>query len=271
MLVYVGILVIVPLAVVTWRALKPGLGAFWSAISDAQAVSAFRLTAEIALWAVALNLVFGVGTAILLTRYRFVGKRLLSALIDLPLAVSPIVVGVALVLVYGPSSHWFGSTLVSHGIKIIFAVPGMVLVTTFVSLPLILREIVPVLQQEGIDQEQAARVLGANAVQRFHRIILPTIRPALSYGIVLGLARSIGEFGAVAVVSGNVSGATQTQTVTLAISERIQQFEPGGFQLAFILVLITVAAILIVGMRRSGPHGDSKKSRTVSTEEKVPS
>lgn len=249
-LAYVVVLVLVPLVLVTWRALSPGFGAFWSAVSDDQAVSAIKLTVEIAVLAVALNLLFGVGTAILLCRYRFVGRRLLSALIDLPLAVSPIVVGVALVLVYGPTSGWFGSGLAAHGIQIIFAMPGMVLATTFVSMPLILREIVPVLQAEGIDQEQAARVLGANAWQRFRRITLPTIRPALAYGIVLGLARSIGEFGAVAVVSGNVSGAQQTQTVPLVISERVQQFEPGAYQLAFVLILVTVAAIVIVSLRR---------------------
>jgi sulfate/thiosulfate transport system permease protein len=166
---------------------------------------------------------------------------------------------VALVLVYGPSSGWFGGTLAAHGIKIIFAVPGMVLATTFVSMPLILREVVPVLQEEGIEQEQAARVLGANAWQRFRRITLPTIRPALAYGIVLGLARSIGEVGAVAVVSGNVSGAGQTQTVPLVISERVQQFEPGSYQLAFVLILVTVAAIVIVSLRRG--HSSARPGR----------
>jgi sulfate/thiosulfate transport system permease protein len=266
-LAYVGVLVLVPLVLVTWRALSPGVGAFWSAISDDQAVSAFKLTAEIAVLAVLVNLVFGVGTAILLARYRFFGKGLLSALIDLPLAVSPIVVGVALVLVYGPSSGWFGGTLAAHGIKIIFAVPGMVLATTFVSMPLILREVVPVLQEEGIEQEQAARVLGANAWQRFRRITLPTIRPALAYGIVLGLARSIGEFGAVAVVSGNVSGAGQTQTVPLVISERVQQFEPGSYQLAFVLILVTVAAIVIVSLRRG--HSSARPGRQRPEEAQV--
>jgi sulfate transport system permease protein len=257
-LLYVAVIVLVPLVVVTWRTFEPGLGAFWSAISNQQAVSAFKLTAEVSLAAVALNLVFGVGTALLLVRYRFPGKRLLNALIDVPLAVSPIVVGVALVLVYGPTHGWFGTTLASHGIDIIFKVPGLILATTFVSMPLILREIVPVLQEEGIDQEQAATVLGANAWQRFRRITLPTIRPALAYGIVLGLARSIGEFGAVNVVSGNTSGANSMQTVPLVIAERVQQFEPGANQLSFVLVLITIAAIFIVGLRR--PKHASKTS-----------
>jgi sulfate transport system permease protein len=250
-LLYVGVLVLVPLVVVTWKAWSPGVSAFWSAISSPEALTAFRLTAEVALAAVALNAVFGVGVALLLTRHRFPGRRLLSALADLPLSVSPIVVGLALVLVYGPVDGWFGHGLHDAGFDIIFALPGMILATTFVSLPLILREVVPVLAEEGTEQEQAARVLGANAWQRFVRITLPTIRPALLYGLVLSLARSIGEYGAVLVVSGNVSGAGQTQTVPLLVSERVQQLEPGAYQLAFLLILVTVLAIVLVFLRRS--------------------
>jgi len=249
-LIYVAVLVLVPLIVITWKTVRPGPSAFWSAISSEQAVTAFRLTAEIALAAVALNTVFGVGLALLIARYRFPGRRLLSALADLPISVSPIVVGLALVLVYGPVDGWFGKGLHDAGIDIIFAVPGMILATTFVSLPLILRELVPVLLEAGTEQEQAARVLGANARQRFVRITVPIIRPALMYGIVLSLARSIGEFGAVLVVSGNVSGAGQTQTVPLLVSERVQQLEPGSYQLAFLLIMVTVLAIVLVSLRR---------------------
>ena len=249
-LLYVAILVVVPLVVVTWKAWSPGVSAFWSAISSHQAVTAFRLTAEVSLAAVAVNALFGVGLALLLTRHRFPGRRLLSALADLPLSVSPIVVGLALVLVYGPIDGWFGKGLHDAGIDIIFAVPGMILATTFVSMPLILREVVPVLTEAGIDQEQAARVLGANSWQRFVRITLPTIRPALLYGLVLSLARAIGEYGAVLVVSGNVSGAGQTQTVPLLVSERIQQLEPGAYQLAFLLIVITILAIVLVSLWR---------------------
>jgi sulfate transport system permease protein len=256
-LAYVAILVLVPLVVVTWKTVSPGPAEFWSAISSHQAVTAFRLTAEISLAAVALNTVFGVGLALLLTRYRFPGRRVLSALADLPISVSPIVVGLALVLVYGPVDGWFGTDLHKAGIEIIFAVPGMILATTFVSLPLILRELVPVLTEAGIEQEQAARVLGANAWQRFLRITIPIIRPALLYGIVLSLARSIGEFGAVLVVSGNVSGTGQTQTVPLLVSERIQQQEPGSYQLAFLLIVVTVLAIVLANLRRGERESDS--------------
>jgi sulfate transport system permease protein len=247
---YVGVLVVLPLGVVCWRTVRQGGSAFWSAISSPQAVEAFRLTAIVAGSAVLLNVLFGVGTALLLTRYRFPGKRLLNTLIDIPISVSPIVVGLALVLVYGPTSGWFGSSLHSAGINVIYAVPGMVLATTFVSLPLVLREIVPVLEEEGLEQEQAARVLGASAVQRFVRITLPTIKWALAYGVVLSIARSIGEFGAVKVVSGNISGSGQTQTATLYVDERVEQLESGAYQVSLVLIAVAVLAIVIVSVIR---------------------
>jgi sulfate transport system permease protein len=246
---YVAVLVLAPLVVVSWETFRPGWSTLWSAISDGQALAAYRLTVEVAAAAVALNAVFGVGLALLLTRYRYPGRRLLSALADLPISVSPIIVGLALVLVYGPVNGWFGRGLHGVGVDIIFAMPGMILATAFVSLPLILREVVPVLTEEGIDQEQAARVLGASAWQRFCRVTVPTIRPALLYGVVLSLARSIGEFGAVLVVSGNVSGAGQTQTVPLVVAERVQQFEPGAYQLAFVLIVVTVLAIVLAFLK----------------------
>jgi len=254
---YVALLVLAPLVVVSWETFRPGWSTLWSAISDDQALAAYRLTVEVAVAAVALNAVFGVGLALLLTRYRYPGRRLLSALADVPISVSPIVVGLALVLVYGPINGWFGQGLHKAGIDIIFALPGMILATAFVSLPLILREVVPVLAEAGVDQEQAARVLGATAWQRFCRITVPTIRPALLYGVVLSLARSIGEFGAVLVVSGNVSGAGQTQTIPLVVAERVQQFEPGAYQLAFVLIVVTVLAIVLAFLK----HDSSEKHR----------
>lgn len=247
---YVGILVVVPLFVVMYRTLADGGSAFWDAITSDDAITAFRLTFEISIAAVAINTVFGVGVALLITRYRFWGRRLLGPLTDLSVSVSPIVVGLALVLVYGPLNGWFGKGLAQNGFQIIYALPGMIMATAFVAMPLVLREVVPVLEEEGIDQEQAAKVLGASALQRFRRITLPTIRPALAYGIVLSLARCIGEFGAVKVVSGNVSGVGQTMTVPLLIDQRSEQFEPGAYQLAFVLILITVLAILAAQIRR---------------------
>ena len=249
-LIYVFVLVVIPMGVITTRTLRQGLGAFWAAISSPQAVSAFRLTATVTVWAVVLNTIFGVGVAILLTRYRFPGKRLMSALIDIPIAISPIVVGLALVLVYGPYNGWFGKSLHSAGFEVIYAVPGMVLATVFVSLPLVLREVAPVLEEEGLDQEQAARVLGASAWQRFRRITIPTIKWALSYGIVLSIARSIGEFGAIKVVSGDISGTGQTQTATLLVDERIEQLEPGAYQVSMVLIAVAVLAIILVSLIR---------------------
>jgi len=241
---YVGVLVLAPLIVVSRRTFRDGGAAFWSAISSPDAVHAFQLTALVTAFAVAANTVFGIGVALLLARYRFPGRRLLSILIDLPVSVSPVVVGLALVLVYGPVDGWFGPTLSSAGVQVVYATPGIVLATTFVSLPLIVRELVPVLEEEGLDQETAARSLGANARQRFLRITLPTVKWALAYGVVLSLARSIGEFGAVRVVSGDVIG--QTQTSTLLVADRAEQFDPGSYQVA--LVMIGFAALCIVAI-----------------------
>jgi sulfate transport system permease protein len=251
-LAYVAVLVLVPLVVITERAFAPGLGAFWAAISSSQAVTAFRLTIEVAVTSTLLGTVFGIGLGLLLARYRFVGRRVLGVLADLPIAVSPVVAGLAIVLVYGHQG-WFGPALENAGIDVVYAVPGMILATTFVSLPLVLREVVPVLEELGTDTEQAARTLGAGPWTTFRRITLPSIRPALTYGVVLALARGIGEFGAVAVVSGNVSGTGQTQTVTLVVAERITQLEPGAFQLAFVLIIVTVAALVTASqLRRKG-------------------
>lgn len=258
-LVYVAVLVAAPLVVVAWRTVEQGAGQFWDTISSPQAVAAFRLTAIVAGSAVVLNVVFGVGVALLLTRYRFPGKRLLNLVIDLPVSVSPIVVGLALVLVYGPRDGWFGAALANNGLHVIYAVPGMVLATAFVSLPLVIREVVPVLLNEGVDQEQAARVLGASAPQRLWRITLPTVKWALAYGIVLSLARSIGEFGAVQVVSGNVSGSGQTQTATLLVHEKVQQLLPGAYQVSVVLIAIAVAAIVAVSLIR--PKESPRRAR----------
>jgi sulfate/thiosulfate transport system permease protein len=247
-LLYVGILVVVPLALVFQRTIADGADAFWDAISTPDAVHAFKLTAQIALIATAINTVFGVGMALLLTRYRFPGRRFLNVLLDVPVSVSPIVVGLALVLVYGPTQGWFGPSLSNAGLQVIFALPGMILATCFVSLPLVMREIIPVLAEEGLDQEVAARSLGANAWQRFVRITLPTIRWALAYGVVLSLARSIGEYGAVRVVSGDVIG--QTQTATLRVGDLAEQGEPGAYQISLVLVLFAILCIVGISLLR---------------------
>ena len=249
-LAYLGILVLLPLGMIVSKVAGDGWQRFVDAVTSEAALTAYRLTAEVSLIAVVLNTLFGVGLALLLARYRFRGGRLLSTLTDLPVSVSPIVVGLALVLVYGPVDGWFGKSLANAGIHVIYSLPGMALATTFVSLPLVLREVLPVLQEEGTEMEQAAKVLGASAWQQFVRITLPTIRPALAYGVVLSLARSLGEFGAVRVVSGGISGAGQTQTVTLLIEDKYTQLEDGTYQLALVLVAVTIAAIAVTSLRR---------------------
>lgn len=245
---YVTILVLLPLSVMLYRTFQHGLAAFFSSITGASAVHALTLSLEVAVAAVVINTVFGVGIALLLTRYCFPGRRALSALIDLPVSVSPVIVGLALILVYG-AGGWLGSTLSRLGVQVIFALPGMVLATCFVSLPLVVREVVPVLEEIGLDQEQAARSLGAGPWQRFRRITLPSIRWALAYGVVLSLARALGEYGAVRVVSGDISG--KTQTLPLLADERFQGFdESGAYAVAFVLVAIAVACIVVVALLR---------------------
>jgi sulfate transport system permease protein len=249
---YVGILVIVPLALLVWRALAPGLGSFVTAITDPLTVHAFALTAEVAGIAVVLNTVFGVGVALLLVRYEFRGKRALSALIDLPVSVSPIVVGLALILVYG-SAGWLGGTLSNLGIQIIFSVPGMVLATMFVSLPLVTRAVVPVLEQLGNDQEQAAASLGAHSLSQFWRITLPGIRYALATGIVLCLARCVGEFGAVLVVSGNIQGQTETATLRIDNLYETSLNPDAAYAITLVLVAAAILAIVVAAWLRHNP------------------
>jgi sulfate/thiosulfate transport system permease protein len=243
---YVLMLVLAPVIVVLWRTFSEGVSAFVDALSSDNTIAALRLTAEVATISVVINTVFGVGVGMLLARYEFPGKRILDVLIDLPVSVSPIVVGLALILVYGSDTGWFGGFLDSIGFQVIFATPGIALATTFVSLPLVLREVVPVLVEAGTDQEQAARSLGANAWQRFWRITLPTIRWALAYGVVLSVARSVGEFGAVKVVSGNVIG--QTQTLTTEVDGLAEQFEPGYYQISLVLIAISVICITVISL-----------------------
>jgi sulfate/thiosulfate transport system permease protein len=244
---YLFLLVIWPIALVVQATFSGGVGPVLDALSQPDVLFAFQLTLVVAFWAVVINTVFGVGISLLLVRYTFPGRRALSALVDLPLSVSPVVVGLALLLVYGQTG-WIGGALESVGLQVIYAPPGIILATAFVSLPLVIRELVPVLTEIGTDQEQAARSLGASPWQAFWRITLPAIKWALLYGVVLSLARSLGEFGAVKVVSGGV--AFRTQTATLLVEERYQQFGADNttvaYAAAFVLTLIAVIALLIV-------------------------
>jgi sulfate transport system permease protein len=241
---YVGGLVLVPVLVILYRTFHPGLAAFLDALKDPNAQHAFQVTAIVAGSAVVINTVFGIAVALLLARYRFPGRRLLSAFIDLPIAVSPIVVGLALVLVFG-TTGWFGPFLERNGVPVIGAKPGMILATAFVSLPLVVRAIVPVLEQTGMDQEQAAASLGANALDRFRRITLPTIRVALTYGVVLSLARCIGEYGAVLVVSNNIEGVTETAPLRISNLVENEQNTTSAYAVTFVLMMIAFVAILV--------------------------
>ena len=247
-LAYLLFLLVLPVGVICWRTFENGIGPVWASLTAPSAVHAFQVTLQVAIPAVLANTVFGVGVAILLVRHRFVGRRVLDALVDLPLAVSPVVVGLALILVYGsftPIGGWFSA----RGIDIIFSIPGMVLATIFVSLPLVVRAIAPVLEEIGIEQEQAAWTLGATSWQAFRRVTIPAIRWALAYGMVLALARSLGEYGAVAVVSGNLVG--QTQTLTLFVQERFSNFDQqSAYAASFALALIAVATLLLINLLR---------------------
>jgi sulfate transport system permease protein len=245
---YVGTLVALPVGLIAWRTFAHGVGPVWRDLSSGDARHALEITAIVALLSVGANTIFGVGAALLLVRHRFPGRRLLDAVIDLPLAVSPVVVGLALVLVYGKRSG-VGGWLAVHGIKVIFALPGMVLATVFVSLPLVVREVGPVLEEIGVEQEQAAWTLGASGRQAFRRITLPAVRWALVYGVVLTLARALGEYGAVAVVSGRLVG--KTQTATLFVEERYQNFDqPAAYAMAFALGAVAVVILLAISLLR---------------------
>ena len=246
---YLLLLVAWPVTLVVTHTFDDGLTSLRAVFSDPNTVHALRLSFFAAVIATAINTVFGVGMSLLLVRSQFRGKRLLSALLDLPLSVSPIVVGLALVLVYGGRDGWFGPTLESRGFQIIFSTPGIVLATAFVSLPLVIREVVPTLKEIGIEQEQAAYSLGANSWQTFWRITLPSVKWAVVYGVVLTLARSLGEFGAVKVVSGNVLG--ETRTATLAVEEKYLGFDAdAAYAIAFLLAAVSVLAIAAVSLLR---------------------
>lgn len=250
---YVFFLVAWPTSLVFRNAFADGSQAVLDALDDESVRLALQLTAEITVWSVLINLVFGVTIAMLLVRYRFPGKRLLSALIDVPLSVSPVVVGLSLLLVYNGRDGFLGTALEDIGVQIIFSAPGMVMATTFVALPLVIREVVPVLQEIGDEQEQAARSLGANAPQTFRRITLPAIKWAVVYGVVLSLARSLGEFGAVKIVSGNI--VNQSQTATLVVEQKYQNFEQtSAYVVAALLAAAAMICLVVVALLRPKDH-----------------
>jgi sulfate/thiosulfate transport system permease protein len=233
---YLLVILVGPLSMLFWRIYEEGAEKAWAAITDPDTVHAFRLTVEITAIAVPLNTVFGIVVGLAIVRLRFPGKGLVNAFVDLPLALSPVVVGLSLFLLYGRTG-WFS------GHQILFALPAMVLATVFISVPYVAREVIPTLREVGDEQEQAARTLGASAWQTFWRITLPSIRWAVIYGVVVTTARCLGEYGAVAVVSGSISG--RTETATLRVQDYYENLDQGGaYGVALVLGLLAIVVLI---------------------------
>src|SRR3954447_14568 len=250
---YLAILLVVPVGFVFYRTFEHGLGAAWHAVTTPAAIHAFWLTIELVAIAVPVNTIFGIVMALALVRGRWRGRAVVSALIDLPLALSPVVIGLALILVWG-TKGWFGQWLLDNGLQVIFSFPGLLLATIFVSLPFVVRETVPVLREIGTEQEEAAETLGAGAFQTFRRVTFPAIRWAVAYGVVLTTARAIGEFGAVSAVSGNIEG--KTQTLPLYVKAQFDGFDTAGAY-ASSVVLAMLAIAVVVTMRALHPKEET--------------
>lgn len=257
-LAYLVLVLLAPLVFILYRTFEHGFDTFWTAVTSEQALHALWLTVLITAITVPLNAIFGVAAALILVRRRVPGKPLISALIDLPLALSPVVVGLCIVLVWG-NTGWFGSYAEDAGIQVLFAVPGMVLATIFVCIPFVVREVVPVLREVGTDQEEAAATLGANGTQTFWRITLPAIRWGVIYGVILTTARALGEYGAVAVVSGQISGSTET--LTLFVKQQYDQLgtdaRVGAYGASVVLILLAIIVVVLMNLlnRKGGGRG----------------
>jgi sulfate/thiosulfate transport system permease protein len=257
-LAYLAVILIAPVGLIFYRAFEHGLGAFWAAISNPYAVHALKLTLELTVVAVPLNTAFGILCALAIVRHRMPGMGLVNALVDLPMALSPVVVGLSLYLLYG-TQGWFGPWLTEHGHRVLFAYPGMLLATTFVSLPFVVREVVPVLREIGTEQEEAAATLGSSAFTTFRRITLPAIRYAVAYGVVLTTARCLGEFGAVAIVSGGIEG--RTQTLTQYVQASYENFQQTNAYAASV-VLAALAILTLFAMTIFRPREDTRGNRS---------
>jgi sulfate transport system permease protein len=245
---YLAVILLAPVGMVFWRTFEHGLAPIWRSLSAAETVHAFEVTLLLTAIAVPLNTVFGVLAALAIVRRRFPGKGLLNAFVDLPLALSPVVVGLALYLLYGRTG-WFGGWLSAHGVRVLFAWPAMALATVFVSVPFVAREVIPTLRELGDEQEQAARTLGASGWQTFRRITLPSIRWAVVYGVVLTTARCLGEYGAVAVVSGRIVGRTETATLRVEDSYRDLDVQ-GSYSVALVLAALAVVVLVVMTLTR---------------------
>ena len=240
---FFGLFLLLPLIAVFVEALRRGWQVYQAALVEPDAVSAIQLTLLIAAIAVPLNLVFGIAAAWAITKFDFRGKQLLITLIDLPFSVSPVIAGLVFVLVFG-AQGWLGPWLSEHGVKIIFAVPGMVLATIFVTFPFVARELIPLMQAQGRDEEEASLVLGASGWQMFRKVTLPNIKWALLYGVILCNARAMGEFGAVSVVSGHIRGLTNTMPLHVEILYNEYQFA-AAFAVASLLALLALVTLIV--------------------------
>ena len=243
---YLGLLLLAPVAMIFYKTFENGFGPPIEAMTSPEALHSIQLTLLMVAIAVPLNTVFGVACALLLVRSRWWANRWIDAIINLPFAISPIVVGLALFLLYG-NDGWFGPTLTEWGFQVLFSWPGMVLASIFVSLPFVVREVVPVLQEIGTEQEQAASTLGANGWQTFWRVTLPAIRWGVAYGVVLTTARVLGEFGAVTIVSGRITG--ETETLPLFVGRAFEQFnEEAAYAGAIVLALLALTTLLLMSI-----------------------
>jgi sulfate/thiosulfate transport system permease protein len=252
---YLGLLLLAPVGMIFYKTFEHGLGPPIDAMTSPDALHAIWLTLLMVAVAVPLNTIFGVGCALLLVRHKWKGNAIIDGIINLPFAISPIVIGLSLFLLYG-NDGWFGPTLSEWGIQVLFSTPGMILASMFVSLPFVVREVVPVLQEIGTEQEQAASTLGANGWQTFWRVTLPAIRWGVAYGVVLTTARVLGEFGAVTIVSGSISG--ETETLPLFVAKAFEQFnEEAAYAGAIVLALLALTTLLLmsIGGRKAKSSG----------------
>ena len=242
-LIFLIVFLLLPLATVFYEALQQGFKAYFHSMAQSEVLDSMRLTLLVAVIAVPLNLVFGVAAAWAMARFDFPGKSILGAFIDLPFSVSPVISGLLYVLLFG-AHGWFGPWLDKHNIDIIFAVPGLVLATVFVTLPFVARELIPLMQAQGTEEEEAARVLGANGWQMFFRVTLPNIRWALLYGVLLCNARAMGEFGAVSVVSGHILGLTTTMPLEVEVLYNEYDYV-GAFAVASLLAMLALLTLAL--------------------------
>jgi sulfate transport system permease protein len=251
---YLAALLLAPVGMIAYRTFAHGFGPFWSSLTSSTAEHAVWLSIVVTAVAVPINVAFGVLAGVLIARRRMPAGRIVNLLVDMPFAMSPVVIGLALYVLYGRGG-WLGDWLAAHGVQVLFSFPALVLATAFVSLPFVVREVVPVLEEAGDGQEQAAHTLGAGPLQTFWRITLPSLRWALVYGVVLTTARALGEYGAVSIVSGNIEG--RTQTLPLLVEERFRNFDAtGAYSAGFLLALISLvilAAMTTLSRRREHP------------------